>query len=68
MFIALFTDADVGKELAKQLRKRGYDAISALETGRYKPSDEEQWDYAISEQRTILTFNTRDFEPLFKKY
>ena len=68
LFIALYTDADVGLELAKQLRARGYDAVSALELGRYRPSDQEQWDYAISERRTILTFNIKHFKPLFEAY
>ncbi len=68
LYIALYTDADVGLELAKQLRERGYDAVSALELGRYRPSDEEQWDYAISERRAILTFNIKHFKPLFEAY
>ncbi len=68
LFIALYTDADIGLALAKQLRERGYDALSALEVGKYQPSDQEQLDYAVSERRAILTFNNRHFEPLYKEY
>lgn len=68
LFITLYTDADVGLELAKQLRERGYDTVSALELGRYRPSDQEQWDYAISERRTIFTFNIKHFKPLFEAH
>ena len=68
LFIALYTDADVGLALAKQLRERGYDALSALEIGKFQPTDQEQLDYAISQRRTILTFNQRHFEPLYEEY
>jgi hypothetical protein len=68
LFIALFTDADVSLKLAKQLRERGCDAVSALELGRYRPLDQEQLDFAVSERRTILTFNIRHFTPLFEAY
>ncbi len=68
LFIALYTDADITDDLAKQLRERGYDAISALELGRYGPLDREQLDFAISQQRVILTFNMRHFTPLFEEY
>jgi hypothetical protein len=68
LYIALFTDADVGLDLAKQLRQRGYNAISALELGRYQLPDHAQLEYAISDGRAILTFNKRHFEPLYEEY
>jgi hypothetical protein len=68
LFIALYTDADVGSDLAKQLRERGFDAVSALELGRYRLSDQEQFDYAVSEERAILTFNIKHFTSLFEIY
>lgn len=68
LFIALYTDADVGLALAKQLCDCGYDALSALEIGNYELSDREQLDFAISGRRAILTFNHRHFEPLYEEY
>ncbi len=68
LFITLYTDADVGPDLAKQLRERGFDAVSALELGRYQLSDQEQINYAVSEKRAILTFNVKHFTPLFEEY
>jgi predicted nuclease of predicted toxin-antitoxin system len=68
LFIAIYTDADVSLELADQLRARGYDAVSALEVGNYRLLDHEQLDYAISQRRAILTFNTKHFKPLFESF
>lgn len=68
LFIALYTDADVNQELAKQLRNRGFDAISARDLGKYQISDQEQLDFAASEQRAILSFNIDHFTTLFEEY
>lgn len=68
LFIALYTDADVGVELANQPRKREFDAVFALELGRSRLSDQEQLDHAISDKRAILTFNIKHFTPLFETY
>lgn len=68
LYIALYTDEDVHKKLAGQLRKRDYDAISAYEVGTNELLDEQQLEYAISHERAILTFNSRDFSILHKEY
>jgi hypothetical protein len=68
LFIALYTDVDVGLKLAKQLRTRGFDAVSAIEAGNHHLFDQEQLDYAIADRRAILTFNKKHFEPLFEEY
>ena len=68
LFVALYTDADVSRDLAQQLRQRGFDAISAIDSGKPGLSDQEQLEYAISEQRAIVTFNIKDFAPLFEEY
>ncbi|MEW5717662.1 MAG: DUF5615 family PIN-like protein [Chloroflexota bacterium] len=68
LFIALYLDADVDKRLAEELRKRGVDAVSAREIGRDLVSDEDQLEYAISQQRAVLTHNSRHWEPLFEEY
>jgi hypothetical protein len=68
LFIALYTDADVNQALAEQLCKRGFDAISARDLGKYECSDQEQLDFATLEQRTILSFNIDHFTVLFEEY
>ena len=49
LFIALYLDADISKKLAKQLRARGMDAISAHEVGNAELDDRAQMEYAIRE-------------------
>ncbi len=66
LFIALYTDADVHGKLAAQIRKRGFDVISAYETANAALDDAEQLEYATSQQRAILTCNTRHFAPLYQ--
>ena len=68
LFIALYTDADVHGGLAAQIRRRGFDAISAYEVGNAALDDSDQLEYAVSQRRTILTCNARHFEPLFEKW
>ncbi len=68
LFIALYTDEDVHKKLARQLRERKYDVVSAYEVGTNELQDDEQLEYAISQERAILTFNSRDFAVLHKEY
>lgn len=54
--------------VARALRERGYDAISTPEAGNLGQTDPEQLRYAISQQRSILTFNVRDFVILHDEY
>ncbi len=68
LFIALYLDANISKKLAKQLRARGIDVISAHDVGNAELDDRAQFEYAIHEQRTILTFNSQDFVPLLDEY
>ncbi|CAG0947480.1 hypothetical protein ANRL1_04174 [Anaerolineae bacterium] len=68
LFVALYTDADVNGKLAVQIRKRGYDAISAYEVDTATWHDEQQLEYAIGQGRAILTHNSRHFEPLYDQY
>ncbi len=68
LIIALYLDADVNQEFARQLRHRGVDVISARELGKYEDSDQEQLIFAISEQRAIFSFNVDHFTTLFQEY
>lgn len=66
--LLLYLDADVYKKLARELRRRGYDAVSAIEVGMREASDREHLEFAISEGRVVLTFNIGDFVQLHKEY
>jgi predicted nuclease of predicted toxin-antitoxin system len=68
LFVALYTDEDVNPKLAKKIRERGHDARSAHEEGNLELSDVEQLKYATGHGRAILTHNTKDFEPLYRKW
>ncbi|MEW6284091.1 MAG: DUF5615 family PIN-like protein, partial [Candidatus Eremiobacterota bacterium] len=54
--------------LAKVLRQRGIDIIHVLEVGRTGRTDLEQLEFAVSEERAILTHNVRDFILLHRKF
>ena len=60
LFVAIYTDADIHGGLAAQIRLRGFDAISAYETGNAELSDPDQLAYAVSQRRAILTCNLLD--------
>lgn len=66
--IRLYIDADITPRLARELRSRGYDAISAHEVGQAQASDPEQMVFVAREGRTLLTCNARDFTPIFQDY
>ncbi len=68
LFIALYTDADVHGGLAAQIRRRGFDAISAYEADNASLDDPDQLEYAASQRRTILTCNAKDFVPLLEEW
>jgi hypothetical protein len=68
LFIGLYTDADVDQELARQLRRRGFDAMSAREVNNYLLTDNEQLEFAITQRRAILSHNTADWAPLYDEY
>ena len=68
LFIAFYLDADVDRDLAAAIRQHGFDAISAREIGNDELDDTEQLEFAISEQRTIVTHNHQHFRPLYDEY
>jgi predicted nuclease of predicted toxin-antitoxin system len=65
--IRLYLDEDVRPLLAHTLLMRGYDAVSALDLGRFALPDAQHFRYAAQEGRALLTFNIRDFVPLASK-
>ncbi len=51
-----------------RLRLKGYDVISAHEVHNQSLADYQQLEYAISEQRTIFTFDVGDFNRLHEEF
>ena len=68
MKLRLFFDEDVHGGLAPALRKRGYDAIHAVEMRRLGVSDESQLALAASTSRCLVTFNVGDFVQLHNRW
>ena len=66
--IKILLDEDVWVDLAENLRKAGYDAISVSEVNRKGLSDQEQMTFAVAEERVIFTHNIQDFAPLVAQY
>jgi hypothetical protein len=68
MKLRLFLDEDVHAALAAALRKRGHDAVLALEEKRLGLSDESQLNFATQENRCLVTFNVGDFVRLHNRW
>jgi len=68
LFIELYLDEDVSIVIADLVRARGFAALTTREAGRLDRSDQEQLDYAVSEQKVLLTHNRYDFEKLAQEY
>jgi uncharacterized protein with PIN domain len=67
-FVRLYVDADITPKLARALRARGYDVVSAHEVGMAEASDAEHLALAAAQGRTLLTCNARDFTRLFEDF
>jgi hypothetical protein len=59
--VRLYLDEDVIPDLARILRARGFDVISAHERGTQELPDDKQLAYASADGRAILTFNFVDY-------
>ena len=58
--VRFFTDEDIHRAVASQLRAAGFDALSAPEAGRLGEEDEAQLIWAAREGRVLVTFNVAD--------
>jgi predicted nuclease of predicted toxin-antitoxin system len=67
LFIAIYTDAHVSKQLTKDLRERGYEAANASDLGHADWKDEQHLTYAAEHKMAVLTFDTR-FEQLGREW
>ena len=68
MNVRLFLDEDFHVALAEALRKRGHDAVHALEEKRLGLADEAQLKFAADAGRALLTFNVGDFVRLHNRW
>ena len=68
LFVRLYLDRHIMIRLAIDLRGRGYEVMTTQEASKDTASDEEQLAFAASEQRSILTFNIRDFARLHEAW
>ncbi len=67
--IRLYLDEDtINRALVKELRAREIDLLTAKEVNLIHVPDEQHLDYATSLNRTIFTFNARDFAKLHTEY
>jgi hypothetical protein len=62
--IRLYLDEDVDENLATALVREGFDVITTKEVGNKENPDDLQVNYAVGQERAILTHNARDFVPL----
>lgn len=63
--VRLYLDEDtISRSLIKALRARNVDIVSAHEVGFVSVADEAHLAYATEMERTVFTFNTRDFVQL----
>jgi len=68
MKLRLFLDEDVHAALAVALRKRGRDAVHALDEKRLGLPDESQLNFAAGENRCLVSFNVGDFVRLHNRW
>jgi hypothetical protein len=67
--IKLYLDEDtINRALIKALRSRNVDILTAKEADLIQIPDQRHLEYATSLNRTIVTFNTRDFVKLHTAY
>jgi len=59
--VKFYLDEDVSPKIAERLRKKGIDAVSAIESGNLQLSDREQLACAAREGRSLVTRNVRHF-------
>jgi hypothetical protein len=68
LFIALFLDEDVPVLIARLVRARGYNAVTALGTTRLGLEDAEQLAYAVGEGYAVLTHNRQHLALLHEEW
>jgi hypothetical protein len=69
MRVKLLSDEDfyIGK-FAPDMRRLGYDVVDVLDEGLIGNSDDALLEFALNDNRAILTFNRRHFVRIHKRY
>ncbi len=68
IFASLFLDEDVSVLVATLLQARGFDAVTAVESGMLGQDDEFQLARAAAMGRCVVTHNRVHFEQLHRQY
>ncbi len=66
--IHVYLNENLSWRISRALRGYGYDVISSHESDMDTESDEEQFEFAVSQRRAIVTNNFRDFAALHQQY
>lgn len=66
--LRFFTDEDIYAAVAPIMRRAHFDAISAPEANRLGKTDDEQLQWATSQNRAIVTFNVAHFANLHSEW
>jgi len=66
--VKVYLDEDVNSIVAAMLRAEGIFAQTVTELGRKSLSDDQQLEFAVSNQSLIVTHNRVDFEQLAVEY
>ena len=68
LFAELYLDEDVHKRVASALRMRGFNVVSAHEVDMRGMTDRQQLGYAVSQKRSLVTFNVVHYVKLNNEY
>lgn len=63
----LYLDEDVSVVVAAILQARGFDIVTARDTGQLGWSDHRQLGFGAEHRRDLLTHNRADFERLYRR-
>ncbi len=68
LYLSFYFDEDIAVQVAAILTKENYDVLTARDAGMLTRSDTEQLEFAIHQERTVVTHNREDFENLHSEY
>ena len=65
----LYANENLPLPVVEELRRRGHDAVTVAETGRanQEMSDDQVLEFAVSDERAVLTFNRKHFFRLHRQ-
>lgn len=68
LYVRLYFDEDVSRDIVENLRQRGFDVLSARDASQLHLDDDEQLAFAVAQGRTLVTHNRHDFELRHQRY